>query len=154
MEHNLKPIEITPIGIVKNTYEKGYLQDHEDKISKIIIEPSYKEGLEHLDENSHIMVVFWLDRIEDESRMILKLHPKKRDDLPLTGVFATRSPRRPNPIGLRAVKLLKLEDNVLTVEGLDAFNGTPVLDIKPYSSKHDLVEDAEYPWWVKHLSDK
>jgi tRNA-Thr(GGU) m(6)t(6)A37 methyltransferase TsaA len=154
MDHKLKPIEITPIGIVKNTYEKGYLEDYEDKISKIIIEPSYKEGLEHLDENSHIMVVFWLNRVEDKGRGILKLYPKKREDLPLTGVFATRSPRRPNPIGIRAVKLLKITDNVLTVEGLDAFNGTPVLDIKPYSSKHDLVEDAKYPWWVEHLSDK
>jgi tRNA-Thr(GGU) m(6)t(6)A37 methyltransferase TsaA len=145
-------IILRPIGFVKNQLEKGPLKDYENLESEIIIEPSFTDGLHLLDENSHIMVVFWLDRTNDSDRKTLKLHPKGREDLPLTGIFATRSPRRPNPIGLRAVKLLKKKENILIVEGLDAFNGTPVLDIKPYSSKHDLVENSKHPWWIDRFS--
>jgi tRNA-Thr(GGU) m(6)t(6)A37 methyltransferase TsaA len=61
----------------------------------------------------------------------MKLHPKGNPDNPLVGVFASRSPNRPNPIGVTRVKLLKVNGNILTVKGLDAFNGTPVIDIKP-----------------------
>jgi tRNA-Thr(GGU) m(6)t(6)A37 methyltransferase TsaA len=147
-------INITPIGYVKNEFEKGPIEGYEKLISEIILNPTYSEGLHLLEENSHIFVVFWMNRIENENRKIMKMHPKGREDLPLVGVFATRSPRRPNPLGIRAVRLLEIKDNTLKVEGLDALNGSPVLDIKPYSSKHDLVTDPKQPWWIKDLNKK
>ena len=147
-------INITPIGYVKNELEKGPLKGYENRISEIILNPSYTEGLHLLEENSHILVIFWMNKIQKEDRKIMKMHPKGREDLPLLGVFATRSPRRPNPMGIRAVRLVERNNNILKVKGLDALNGTPILDIKPYSSKHDLIKDALTPWWVKHFYDK
>ena len=147
-------INITPIGYVKNELEKGPLKGYENRISEIILNPSYTEGLHLLEENSHILVIFWMNKIQKEDRKIMKMHPKGREDLPLLGVFATRSPRRPNPIGIRAVRLLEKKDNTLKVEGLDALNKTPVLDLKPYSSKHDQILSPKHPWWVKYLNEK
>jgi tRNA-Thr(GGU) m(6)t(6)A37 methyltransferase TsaA len=147
-------IQIVPIGIIKNDFLDEVPLGYEDQISKIIIKPELSKGLFKLDENSHIFVLFWFDRIGKESRDIMKVHPMRRGDIPPVGVFATRSPRRPNPIGVRAVKLVKIEDNTLTVEGLDALNETPVLDIKPYSSKHDLVNDFKSPDWIREIREK
>jgi tRNA-Thr(GGU) m(6)t(6)A37 methyltransferase TsaA len=147
-------ILVKPIGHVKNDFNSSVPDGYEDKVSEIILMPEFSEALDGIDKNSHIMVLFWLNEVDDDGRSIRKLHPKGRDDLPLVGVLATRSPRRPNPIGLRAVKLEKREGNVLTVKGLDAFNGSPVLDIKPYSLKHDFVEDATGPPWVRHMHSK
>ena len=95
-----------------------------------------------------------MHKIVEEKRKILKLHPKGQEELPLVGVFATRSPVRPNPIGVRAVELVRKEGHVLEVIGLDAFNNSPVLDIKPYSLKHDFVENALPPPWAKHLREE
>jgi tRNA-Thr(GGU) m(6)t(6)A37 methyltransferase TsaA len=151
---NADNIILQPIGRVRNEFESEIPKGYEDSLTEIIINEDLIEGLHKLEENSHIVVVFWMHRVKDEDRKIMKMHPKGREDLPLLGVFATRSPRRPNPMGIRAVKLVEKKDNILKVKGLDALNGTPILDIKPYSSKHDLVTDAKTPWWIKCLSDK
>ena len=90
-----------------------------------------------------------MHEISDAERKILKTHPRGRIDLPLLGVFATRSPLRPNPIGLTIVELLGRKGTVLTIRGLDAFDGTPVIDVKPYNH-WDIIEDAKVPeWWLK-----
>ena len=79
----------------------------------------------------------------------MRVHPRGREDIPLIGVFATRSAYHPNSIGLTLVKLLKVRDNVLSVRGLDAFDGTPILDVKPFDY-WDMTEDVEVPeWWMK-----
>ena len=84
----------------------------------------------------------------------MKVHPRGRRDLPLLGIFATRTMLRPNPVGLTLVELVKVEGNVLTVRGLDAFDGTPVLDIKPFDS-WDTTENARVPkWWTKLKNEK
>jgi len=77
-------------------------------------------------------------------QLSLKVHPRGRLDLPLVGLFATRSPYRPNPLGLKLVELIKRKDNVIKVRGLDAIDGTPVIDIKPYDPL-DLAMDARVP---------
>jgi tRNA-Thr(GGU) m(6)t(6)A37 methyltransferase TsaA len=76
------------------------------------------------------------------------VHPKRNQNLPLVGVFATRSPVRPNPMGMATVKLLEHRDNVLKVIGLDAIDGTPVLDIKPYIPGSDSPAAARTPDWL------
>jgi tRNA-Thr(GGU) m(6)t(6)A37 methyltransferase TsaA len=145
-------VKLNPIGYVKNDFEKQVPQGYEESLSEIILWPELEEGLFNIEENSHIVVIFWMDRIKEDDKK-LKLHPKGRKDLPLTGVFATRSPHRPNPMGIRSVRLITRDRNVLTVRGLDALDSSPVLDIKPYSLKHDLVEGAESPPWIKKLRD-
>lgn len=80
---------------------------------------------------------------------MLKAHPRGRKDMPLLGVLATRVARRPNPIGLTLVELVERRGNVLTITGLDAFDGTPVLDIKPFDY-WDMTKDARVPeWWMR-----
>lgn len=154
MVGEVKVFRMDAIGFVRNEFVKEVPEGYENITSKIVVNEEFSEGLHKIEENSHITVVFWMDRVKDEARGIMRMHPKGREDLPLLGVFATRSPRRPNPMGIRAVRLMAREENVLKVMGLDALNGTPVLDIKPYSSKHDLVENAKTPWWAKNLSSK
>jgi tRNA-Thr(GGU) m(6)t(6)A37 methyltransferase TsaA len=149
-----KAIKIDPIGVVRNDFEEEIPEGYEKQHSEIVLGEEFSEALHRIEENSHIVVLFWMDRVEEKRRKKMKIHPKGRKDLPLMGVLATRTPHRPNPIGVRAVKLIGKKKNVLKVEGLDALNGSPVLDIKPYSIKHDLVENAKVPWWAKHLFNK
>jgi tRNA-Thr(GGU) m(6)t(6)A37 methyltransferase TsaA len=151
MEEDAKEIAIEPVGVVTNDFDGSVPEGYEDTVSDIVLKPEYSSALDGIDKNSHVVVLFWMHKVGKEARSTLKLHPKGREDLPLIGVFATRSPHRPNPIGIRAVKLLERNNNVLKVQGLDAMNGSPVLDIKPYSLHHDLVKDVKVPPWAKHL---
>ena len=141
-------INLEPVGFVKTEAVGKEVRD-KNVVSKIVFREEYTEALEGVEEFSHLFVLFWLHEISDESRIIMKVRPRGRSDMPLLGIFATRTPHRPNPIGLTRVKLLKVEDNVVTVQGLDAFDGTPVLDIKPFDS-WDTTEDFKVPeWWMK-----
>lgn len=145
-------IVLKPIGFVSTTAIGDEVRD-KTRISKIVIHSELAKALEGIDDFSHLFVLFWLHKIPDEQRRTLKVHPRGRGDMPLLGVFATRTMLRPNPVGLTLVELVKVEDNVLTVRGLDAFDGTPVFDIKPFDS-WDNAEIAKVPeWWTK-LAEK
>jgi len=141
-------IELKPIGFVKT---KAIGKEVRDKgnVSEIVFREDLSEALEGIEEFSHLFVIFWMHEISKEERKMMKIHPRGRRDMPLLGTFSTRTPHRPNPIGLTVVELLEVENHVLTVRGLDAFDGTPVLDIKPFD-KWDVAEDARVPeWWMK-----
>jgi tRNA (adenine37-N6)-methyltransferase len=125
-------IRLQPVGKVENNIKTNHKFDATDVTSRIIIDPAYCSALDSIESFSHIIVLFWLHKVEAKERLILKVHPRRDTSLPLTGVFATRSPVRPNPIGITTARLIKRDGNVLTVKGLDAIDGTPVLDIKPY----------------------
>lgn len=135
------------IGKIRNEFKSKVPDDYSNHISQIIIDKKYEKGLEALEANSHIIVLFWMDRITEKERVTLKVHPMKNKKIPLKGVFATRAPSRPNPIGLSVVKLEKRDKNILTVRGLDALDGSPVLDIKPYSRDEDFVTNPRMPKW-------
>ena len=140
-----------PIGWVRNQVEEKPDDGvWEELVSEIEIDEAVAPALEGIEEFSHIIVLFWIDR-RDTSDRALQVHPQGRQDLPLKGVFATRSPARPNPVGLTVVKLLERDGRVLRVLGLDALNGTPILDIKPYLVRGDSVPDASIPEWLKAL---
>jgi len=141
-------IKIKPIGYVRRATKEEDVKDP-NLISKIVIRKDLIEALEGIEDFSHIFVVFWMHQVPKEEKM-LKVHPRGRTDLPLLGVFATRTAFRPNPIGLTLVELLERKNNVLVVKGLDALDGTPVLDIKPYNGG-DTVLDAKVPEWHKKL---
>ena len=141
-------INLTPIGFVRNNIKEPGIEDWRTVTSEIIIEENLKEALSRIDEYSHIIVIYWMHKLPPSQRSIIKVHPKANQNLPLVGVFASRSPARPNPIGVTTVKLLERRDNVLKVTGLDAINGTPVLDIKPYIPGDDSSTEAKTPGWL------
>ena len=144
---------LEPVGFVK-TEAVGKEVRNKNVVSKIVFREELTEALEGVEEFSHLFVLFWLHEMSNEDRWVMKVRPRGRRDMPLLGIFATRTPHRPNPIGLTRVKLLKVEGNVVTVQGLDAFDGTPVLDIKPFDS-WDTTEDFKVPdWWMKLEKEK
>jgi tRNA-Thr(GGU) m(6)t(6)A37 methyltransferase TsaA len=122
--------------------------DWDNVISRIEIDPTLTEALDNLDEFSHIIVLYWMDRLAPEAQP-LKVRPRRDTTRPLVGLFATRAPRRPNPIGKATAKMLGRERNILTVSSLDAVDGTPVIDIKPYLPDYDVAAGARTPSWVK-----
>ena len=146
-------IVLTPIGVVQTTAVGDEVKD-KNRTSQIIINNELTEALNGVDGFSHMFVLFWLHQIPNEKRQIMKVHPRGRKDMPLLGVFATRTMLRPNPIGLTLVELIKVENNVLTVRGLDAYNGTPVLDIKPFDT-WDTAKTPKMPqWWTRLEREK
>jgi tRNA-Thr(GGU) m(6)t(6)A37 methyltransferase TsaA len=146
-------IVLKPIGFVRTAAVGDEVKD-KSRISQIIINDQFAEALDGVDGFSHVFVLFWLHGVSDEQRKTLKVHPRGRRDLPLLGVFAARTMLRPNPVGLTLVELVQVEGNLLTVRGLDAFDGTPVLDIKPFDS-WDKVSTFKVPgWWVKLEKEK
>jgi tRNA-Thr(GGU) m(6)t(6)A37 methyltransferase TsaA len=145
----LPDITFKAIGTV-HSGEKERTRDHSHKggLSTIEIDPRLAESLDNLEEFTHIIVLYHIHKSRRPAP--LKVHPMHRTDRPPVGVFASRSPDRPNPIGKTTVKLIKREGNILTVEGLDAIDGTPVIDIKPYLPGLDSVENAVAPSWMMH----
>jgi tRNA-Thr(GGU) m(6)t(6)A37 methyltransferase TsaA len=144
----LNKINLDPVGFVQTEATGKEVRD-KTVISQIVFREELTEALEGVEEFSHLFVLFWLHEMSDEDRRIMKVHPRGRSDMPLLGIFATRTPHRPNPIGLTRVKLMSVNGNIITVQGLDAFNGTPILDIKPFDN-WDTTEDFKVPdWWKK-----
>ncbi|MFN3974124.1 MAG: tRNA (N6-threonylcarbamoyladenosine(37)-N6)-methyltransferase TrmO [Dehalococcoidia bacterium] len=141
----------TPIGFVRNAVIDPLGVVWEETSSEIVLDLQWEPALEGIEAFSHIWVVFWLHRSEPPTS--LKVHPMRREDLPEVGLFATRSPYRPNPIGITAVRLLERRGPILVVKGLDAVDGTPVLDIKPYL-RGDKVSRLRLPLWSRKLGDR
>ena len=120
-------------------------------ISELVIDSDLEGILDGIEDFSHIMVLYWAHHVPPEGRSLLKGHPMGRRDLPLTGIFATCSPARPNPICLIAVRLLERKGNVLKVGGLDAIDGSPLIDIKPYLPNYYAVADAKRADWMMRI---
>ncbi|MCS4541607.1 MAG: tRNA (N6-threonylcarbamoyladenosine(37)-N6)-methyltransferase TrmO [Euryarchaeota archaeon] len=150
----MKPvkIKIKPIGFVKTDASEEQVKSRKT-ISEIILNKKLSKALDGIEDFSHLFVIFSLHKISEDEKRTLKVHPRGRLDMPLLGIFATRTPFRPNPIGLTLVKLLKRKGNVLKVKGLDAINGTPVLDIKPFDY-WDTVKKIRVPEWRKKLEEE
>ena len=126
----------------------GHVQKSEDR-TLIVLQEEYQPGLLGVDGFSHIYMIWWFDRNDTpEQRAILQVHPMGNHENPLTGVFGTRSPVRPNLIGLTLCKIVAVNENVIEIEETDAFDGTPVLDIKPYLPGYDTADDAKVPEWA------
>lgn len=122
-------ISYRAIGRVENDFDQPAAPEQiRATESRIILDPALTEGLEGLTPGQQIMVVFHLHRSQGFD---LLQHPRGNRSRPRRGLFTLRSPRRPNPIGITVVELIAVEENVLRVRGLDAINGTPVLDLKP-----------------------
>ncbi|MDD4270101.1 MAG: SAM-dependent methyltransferase [Pirellulales bacterium] len=120
-EQKPREFKVYPIGYVRKV----------DNRTTIVLDKKYEPGLLRMEKQAEIWVLWWFDRNDTpEKRSILQVHPQGNPDNPLTGVFATHSPVRPNLIAMTRCKIISVKDNVIEIEGIDAFPGTPVLDIK------------------------
>jgi len=114
---------------------------------KVEIFPEFAEGLTDIDSFSHIMLIYNLHLSKKGSLIV-----KPFLDTKIHGIFATRSPSRPNPIGISVVRLIKREKNILHIQDMDIINGTPLLDIKPYVPEFDVKEVESIGWYDKNIS--
>lgn len=151
-------IIIKPIGIVKSNYvdpEDSVQHDlYEGPEGEAVIEifQEFKNGLMNIDKfYSHIFVIYWMHRIKEEDRKILVYRPYNNPKWPLIGVFGYNTPKRPNPIAITPCRIIKVDENKIFVKGLDALNGSPVLDIKPYRPHTYVVKNPKVaPWTHVH----
>ncbi|TWT76467.1 putative tRNA (adenine(37)-N6)-methyltransferase [Planctomycetes bacterium CA13] len=121
-----------------------------DNRTCIIVDKKHQAGLLGLDQYSHIQVFWWFSNNDNpQKRSVLQVHPQGNRNNPLTGVFATRSPSRPNLIALTLCKIVSIKANVIEIERTDAFDGTPILDIKPFIPGYDTAEEATVATWLK-----
>lgn len=141
-------IYLGPLGKAKNTAKKPALAGWKGLVSEITIDKRYAKGLDGITGYSHVIIVYWLGQ---EKECHLKHHPQGRKDVPYGGIFSCRCPQRPNRIAISTVKLLSRKNNVIKVKGLDILDGTPVLDIKPYTPVYDRIGKAKIPTWVSRL---
>ena len=141
-------IVLVPIGRARNAMKKPTLTGWKELVTDIVLEKKYAKGLDGVEDYSHMIVIYWMGA---EKECHLKHHPQGRDDVPYGGIFACRCPQRPNRLAMSTVKLLSCKGNRIKVKGLDILDGTPVLDIKPYTPNYDLVDGAIVPEWVNRL---
>jgi tRNA (adenine37-N6)-methyltransferase len=142
--------ELKAIGIVKNNVNKWVgVTKSKDVVSEIILNDNLVEGLRGLEGFSHATIIFWMPR--PPGPLSISFHPGHKADLPLVGVFASRSPARPNPIAKTIVEIIEYHNNTLRVKGLDAVDGTPVIDIVPYMPQSDSIDNARVPAWVSKI---
>ena len=148
---------LRPIGVIHTQATKDEVRrsDHDLK-STIEIFPEFAEGLKGIDGYSHLFVICYFHQLRPEQKGVLHVRPRRylRDglslaELPLIGVFALNSPSRPNPVGLTTAKVLRRRGRRISVKGLDFFDGTPVLDIKPY--RKERKERVRAPKWSHEL---
>ncbi|HEY7270872.1 MAG TPA: tRNA (N6-threonylcarbamoyladenosine(37)-N6)-methyltransferase TrmO [Dehalococcoidia bacterium] len=143
-----EPVTYRAIGVVRNQIRELRTSGWEDVRSDIFLRDDLAEALEGIEGFSHVIVLFHMDRISDQDRVLLKL-PLSDENGGEIGLFATRIPVRPNALGVSAVPIIWRRKNVLRVQGLDALNGTPVLDLKPYLAKYDALASATTPEWAR-----
>lgn len=148
----MNEITLEPIGYVHNSVSEKKDTSWGKNISAIKLDERLNGGLLGLSEFSHAIIVFYIDKADFDIEKHLQRHPQNREDMPLRGIFAQRGKDRPNKLGITSVKIVSADENELIVQGLDAIDGTPVLDIKPYYPVYDRKE-AEVPEWVNRLME-
>ena len=131
--------QLFPVGVVRKTGDAVWLEIHEP----------YRDAMLGLEGFSHVMVFFWFHENDNsEGRSVLRVHPRKDPANPLTGVFATHSPLRPNLIGCTTCKVLAVDENRIRLEDIDAFDGSPVIDLKCFIPGAFPDTDIRLPDWV------
>jgi tRNA-Thr(GGU) m(6)t(6)A37 methyltransferase TsaA len=145
-------IVMEPIGYVRNTVTERKDVAWGEDTSTIVLEESYISGLKGLEDFSHVIILYYLDKAKYVKEKHLQRRPQNREDMPLVGIFSQRGKDRPNQIGMTSVEIVSVSDDRIVVKGLDAIDGTPVLDIKPYYPVYDK-KDASVPEWVERLME-
>lgn len=168
------PMDIKPIGRVKNDLNapmhsaresdmpkaeriEKVREDHEEireTVSELVIFEEWGELLNGIEEFSHILILYWPHLLDPEKRKLRKVHPMGRDDLPEVGIFATCSPGRPNPVLVTTAPLLERNGNILKVKALEALNGSPIIDVKPYVAPYVGAAKPKVPDWMAQLHEE
>jgi tRNA-Thr(GGU) m(6)t(6)A37 methyltransferase TsaA len=120
-------------------------------VSELVIRPDLEGILDGLDDFSHALVLYWPHLLPPHGRSLTKVHPMGQKAFPLVGIFSTCSPARPNPILVTTVKILEKKGNILKVQGLEAVDHSPIIDIKPYTKTYCLVEDIKLSDWMNQI---
>jgi len=141
-------MKCTIIGTVKSPIIEPVDMNWGKVISKVILKDEYAPGLLGLEAFSHLLVLTFLHEAKFIPEKHLRRHPQERHDMPLLGIFAQRARHRPNRIGITVVEIIEVTDNCVKVRGLDAIDGTPIIDIKPYVPVYDR-KDASIPNWME-----
>jgi tRNA-Thr(GGU) m(6)t(6)A37 methyltransferase TsaA len=156
MSNNFQGMTIKPIGLVRRTSSDEDVRDR-SLVSRIVLDADLTQALDGIEEWSHLFVLYWLHQVVDTGEPVLH-HPGSQAEAEPVGILATRAPIRPNPLGLTLVELVERKANVLWVKGLDAFDGTPVLDIKPYPDwergRFIVVTDFTVPDWLSRIIEQ
>lgn len=148
----MQDIIMNPIGYVKNSVQNKKDVSWGEDVSTIILNEEYYTGLKGLEDFSHAIIIYYLNKAEFQKDKHLQRRPQNREDMPLVGIFSQRGKDRPNKIGMTSVQIISADDTSLVIKGLDAIDGTPVLDIKPYYPVYDR-KDANVPEWVDRLME-
>jgi len=172
----ITPIEMTllPVGIIKNRIDEPFLvaggaglemrgelgatmehvRETRQTISEIVIDERLAGILDGIEEYSHLVILYWAHKVPEEGRSLIRVHPMGRCEIPEVGIFSTCSPARPNPVLATVVLLCGRRENVLEVAGLDAVDGSPVIDIKPYVKDSYPQEGVKVPDWMEQLQNE
>ena len=173
-ETDFPDLLVQPVGFVRNTVAEPFLKADENGISseehmntvrrrvretrsavsEIIIREDLAELLDGIEDYSHLTVLYWGHKVPMRSRDLTRVHPMGRRDLPRVGIFSTCSPARPNPVLITTVSLDARRGNVLEVRGLDAINGSPVVDIKPFFMERLPQDGVRIPQWMQRIQDE
>ncbi|GAB0168792.1 tRNA (N6-threonylcarbamoyladenosine(37)-N6)-methyltransferase TrmO [Lysinibacillus sp. CTST325] len=143
---------IKPIAVVSNSRKMIEDDNWGDIISTIeLTKDMHESSLKGIDDFSHLEIIFYFDKVADEKIQYEARHPRNNTDYPEVGIFAQRGKNRPNKIGETVVELLELKDRTLIVKGLDAIDGTPIIDIKPVMKEFLPKGEIKQPRWASDL---
>src|SRR3954447_12626564 len=151
MENTSDSFQVQAIGYVERADGLSDGGVEQDTAAVIRIRPEWVDQLAGLEAFSHLVVTGWLDRVERRNPAAGLMRPEGRENIPEVGVFATRSPKRPNPIGLCYPRLERLDGDALHVRGLDFWERTPIIDIKGYFPRDEMRPQATVPEWLTRL---
>jgi len=161
------PLHLRAVGIVRSPLKKPSLiadsgdlewrprlagaSERREVISELVIDSDLTGITDGIEEFSHLLVLYWAHRVDKDGRSMTRAHPMGRKDLPLVGIYATCSPARPNPVCAMVVRLVERKENVLKVQGLDAIDGSPLIDIKPYNPSYYAAKDVKVADWMAQI---
>jgi tRNA-Thr(GGU) m(6)t(6)A37 methyltransferase TsaA len=138
----MEPETITPIGMIRSEVRDRKLMPPFGVPARVELFPEYGPGLRYLEKHSHLWVIAWLHKADRDRLLVTPRGVSIQDETTLHGVFAVRSPTRPNPLALSAARIERIEGNIVWVDGLDLIEGTPVIDLKPYFRSRDAIHSA------------
>jgi tRNA-Thr(GGU) m(6)t(6)A37 methyltransferase TsaA len=142
-----------PIGVVRNAVREPTDEGWGRVVSEVVLDEAFAAGLDGIEEFSHVLILYWMHRAAETEPVRMRRRPQGRADMPEVGIFAQRARHRPNPLGVTAARLLRRDGRRLVVQGLDAIDGTPVVDVKPYVPQFDSVETPRVPEWFHRLME-
>jgi tRNA (adenine37-N6)-methyltransferase len=145
-------LEMSPVAVVRGGRVEPIDDDWGVVVSEVVLDDRFPpDALAGLEDFSHLEIVFVFDQVDESKITVGARHPRGRTDWPLVGIFAQRAKGRPNRIGVSTSEIVSVNQRVVTVRGLDAIDGTPVLDIKPYMVEFAPRTQVRQPSWSTEL---